>query len=159
MILQKTHQQDLRPVPGYPGFLASSCGQIFSEKSGIFKKQSSNKDGYKTILVWERGKDRYKKVHQFVALAFHGLPPSDRHTVDHINRDCGDNRAENLRWACPVVQAVNRDDFVSVQKRAKTIAREIELLSMHCDFQNVFSDGEMSILEKAMAVLTMKADQ
>lgn len=71
------------------------------------KRQSENDKGYMTVWIWERGRDRRKKVHQLVALAFHGDPPTPAHTVDHINQDKSDNRAENLRWACPTTQSRN----------------------------------------------------
>jgi hypothetical protein len=37
-------------------------------------------------------------VHQVVATAFHGKPPSDQHVVDHIDTNRRNNRPENLRW-------------------------------------------------------------
>ena len=97
-----------RPIPGLPGFFASADGQIWSEKTKTVKRQSV-KAGHKysTVLVWERGRDRPRKVHQLVALAFYGEPPTPGHTVDHINQDKLDNRAENLRWACVITQARN----------------------------------------------------
>ncbi len=107
MMLRNSQPFPWRPIPGYPGFFASEDGRIWSDKTDTMKKQSANEKGYMTVWIWERGRDRQKKVHQLVALAFHGLPPTDKHTVDHINRDKGDNRAENLRWACPVTQSRN----------------------------------------------------
>lgn len=37
-------------------------------------------------------------VHRIVAFAFLGSPPSDKHVVDHIDKDRRNNRPENLRW-------------------------------------------------------------
>lgn len=37
-----------------------------------------------------------------------GAKPSERHTVDHIDRDRSNNAASNLRWATPSEQALNR---------------------------------------------------
>lgn len=39
------------------------------------------------------------RVHYLVCYAFLGPPPSDKHTVDHLDRNRGNNRADNLRWA------------------------------------------------------------
>ena len=46
-------------------------------------------------------------VHRCVCLAFHG-EPRECDTPDHINRDRGDNRASNLRWASRREQQLNR---------------------------------------------------
>jgi hypothetical protein len=115
VMLRKTHQppeddnRQWRCVPGYADLFASSDGQIWSAKTGTLKKQRncSNGKGYKAIFLWENGRDRERRVHRLVTLAFHGLPPSEAHTPDHINRIRHDNRAENLRWATPIEQAAN----------------------------------------------------
>lgn len=38
------------------------------------------------------------RVHRIVATAFHGLPPTKEHVVDHIDTNKLNNRPENLRW-------------------------------------------------------------
>ncbi|CAL1519184.1 HNH endonuclease signature motif containing protein [Chitinophaga sp. MM2321] len=37
-------------------------------------------------------------VHRIVATAFHGVPPTEWHVVDHIDTNKRNNRCENLRW-------------------------------------------------------------
>lgn len=37
-------------------------------------------------------------VHRIVATAFHGIQPSEKHIVDHIDTNQRNNRPENLRW-------------------------------------------------------------
>lgn len=49
---------------------------------------SYNGTQYKSLLV-----------HRLVCRAFHGPPPTDKHEVAHNDGDCGNNAAENLRWA------------------------------------------------------------
>jgi hypothetical protein len=39
-----------------------------------------------------------ERVHRIVAIAFHGLPPTKEHVVDHIDTNKRNNRPENLRW-------------------------------------------------------------
>lgn len=38
------------------------------------------------------------RVHRIVATAFHGIPPTPEHVVDHIDTNRRNNRPENLRW-------------------------------------------------------------
>ncbi|MGN6638414.1 MAG: HNH endonuclease signature motif containing protein [Mucilaginibacter sp.] len=38
------------------------------------------------------------RIHRIVATAFHGLPPTKEHVVDHIDTNKQNNRPENLRW-------------------------------------------------------------
>lgn len=38
------------------------------------------------------------RVHRIVATAFHEVPPSKEHVVDHIDTNRRNNRPENLRW-------------------------------------------------------------
>ena len=66
------------------------------------------------VFVGHRGKDI--RVHQLMARAFFGPPPTDSHTVDHLKKHGGDitkersdNRIENLRWASKREQALNRN--------------------------------------------------
>lgn len=107
-------------MPGYADIYASHDGEIWSAKTGTLKAQRStaNGKGYKAIWLWENGRDRERRVHRLVILAFHGNPPSPGHTPDHINRDRTDNRAENLRWATPKEQASNSKPRESMSNRA-----------------------------------------
>ena len=51
-------------------------------------------------------------VHRLICLAFHGLPLSDKHdSVDHLDKNRGNNRADNLRWATIYEQ---RNNSVSI---------------------------------------------
>ena len=38
------------------------------------------------------------RIHRIVATAFHGLPPTKEHVVDHIDTNKQNNRPDNLRW-------------------------------------------------------------
>ncbi|MDI1318087.1 HNH endonuclease signature motif containing protein [Flavobacterium sp.] len=48
------------------------------------------KNGYNEIAT--------VRVHRIVATAFHGIPPTKEHVVDHIDTNKQNNRPENLRW-------------------------------------------------------------
>lgn len=47
-------------------------------------------------------------VYQLVCMAFMGPRPSDKHTVDHIDGNCSNDAAYNLRWATPKEQRENQ---------------------------------------------------
>lgn len=88
---------EVRPHPYLDGVLCRSDGAVFVPANGprpghlTFGHKMLN--GYRDAVV--SGKHYY--VHRLVAEAFHGLCPEGCE-IDHINRDRGDNRPENLRW-------------------------------------------------------------
>ena len=77
------------------GILVSSHGRLFSTWESTLMCAQKHQSGY--MIVDDRKGKRWK-VHRLVALAF--VPGRDifRDTVDHINEDKTDNRADNLRW-------------------------------------------------------------
>jgi len=58
-------------------------------------------------------------VHRLVAFLFIGDPPSQTHTVDHIDRNPQNNDAENLRWASRSEQNTNKEKRVSRRESPK----------------------------------------
>ena len=96
----------LMPVPGHPGFCATSDGHIVGRSGrpvGWVRP-----DGYVTVARRVDGRNFAPYAHRMVAAAFHGLPTPDAPEVDHLNGNRSDNRPANLRWTDPKGNAATR---------------------------------------------------
>lgn len=103
-------EQEWRPVVAYAGqYEVSDAGRIRSitrlkpyrddvrvARGRIISPTAVS--GYPRVLLWKDGKSKSVFVHRLVAEAFHGLPPSPRHQVNHKNGNRADPRATNLEW-------------------------------------------------------------
>ena len=96
-----------RPIPGYPGYEASSLGRVRSvarvitysngrqyRKSGRILRPVLNTEGYWKVTP---GKGKTATVHTLVLLAFRGPRPSGQ-DCRHLNDIRTDNRVENLEY-------------------------------------------------------------
>lgn len=77
------------------------------DNGAVFRHPRQGKRQRPMDAQWTFGKPNEKtgyveiagvRVHRIVATAFHGLPPTPKHVVDHIDTNCRNNRPENLRW-------------------------------------------------------------
>ena len=94
--------EEWRAIAGYGGkYLCSSLGRIKSLKhtdARILKTFINNK-GYERVCLCRFGQPRYWLVSRLVAQTFCPNPdPETCTTVDHIDGDTFNNRADNLRW-------------------------------------------------------------
>ena len=105
-----TEPEEWRPVPGHPGYEASSLGRIRSMDRWVAYSNGHQHFHSGAILrPMRRGKyhrvnlgpTRGKAVHVIICTVFHGKKPSKRHHVAHWNGNAHDDRAANLRWATP----------------------------------------------------------
>ena len=91
-----------RPIQGYKGkYLVSNLGRIKSLKhlkARILHTFINNK-GYERVCLSKDGEAHHFLVSRLVAEAFCPNPdPDNATTVDHIDHDTRNNRADNLRW-------------------------------------------------------------
>lgn len=97
-------------IIGFSRYLISSTGLAMTLETGYITQGSFSDNGYYNFhLVDDNGKSRIIPAHRAVAYAFHGIPPTSNHTsVDHINRNRGDNSVRNIKWATPSEQNLNK---------------------------------------------------
>ena len=106
-------QEEWRPVVGYEGlYEVSDCGNVRSVDRTIVNKNgitrllkgklihpivSGSERKYLQVHLSKNNKQEHVSVHRLVARAFvDGYEP--HLTIDHVNGNSYDNRAENLCW-------------------------------------------------------------
>lgn len=103
-----------KPVPSYPGLMASSLGRIclpvrsYEMPNGGIRTTNPKPTFGVVVTATKDASCRYMrmrsrhfgniKIHRAVCEAFHGPAPSKKHVVLHRNEDGTDNREANLRW-------------------------------------------------------------
>ena len=99
-----------KPVKDFEGlYEVSNLGRVKtlprSRVKGGILKPSTNKWGYLNCILWKNGKRKFFPIHRLVADAF--IPnPEGKSTINHIDCDRKNNRAENLEW-CTQKENVN----------------------------------------------------
>ncbi len=118
--------EEFRLIAGYPGYLASSHGFIYSKKRGGLKRLSPDigEQGHMRVQLHRAAKltrhgDRLL-VHRIILETFIGPAPSDDSEGRHRDGNPGNNATPNLLWGD---QAENRAD----SKRHGTYRRHAKL--------------------------------
>jgi hypothetical protein len=119
-------QQDWFPegTKDLAGLLVSSTGRIALD-TGVMFTGKPRKNGNRPFLY--SGSTKF--FHQALCLAFQGLPPSPKHSVDHANRDGFDNRPINLRWKTKEEQSSNMKNTKRIVRTCNTTGETTTYLS------------------------------
>lgn len=99
-----------RPIQDFPGYEVSNYGEIKSmdrkiiitggrvrPQKTILMRTSTDKDGYKKLMLSLPGKRKKVSVHSIVAATFIGPRPKGL-VINHINKNPADNKVSNLEY-------------------------------------------------------------
>ena len=99
-------KEEWKDIKGFEGaYMISNHGRVLSlprhgsrTTEPVLRSISLTKDGYPKVRLLYRGKDKTVRVHRLVAEAFIDNP-CGKETVNHIDGNKENNRADNLEWA------------------------------------------------------------
>ena len=88
-------------IPGFNGkYLISDMGNVYSTSKCKIMKKRLNQHGYYDIGLDLNNHNKTKRIHRLVAEAFvYNDDPINKTTVNHIDGDRSNNKANNLEWA------------------------------------------------------------
>lgn len=94
---QLTEVEEWREIRGFPEYLISNYGRVYSIRSDIIMKSRPSGWGYLQVILSDNGRMYTKSIHIMVAEAFvpgweEGLEPN------HIDGDKSNNQDINLEW-------------------------------------------------------------
>lgn len=112
----------------FPGYSATSNGQIIEDKTGKALTQSTNSSGYKIVRL-EGIRERHL-VSRLVLTAFIGPRPTKVHQADHLNGIKTDNRLENLEWVTPKENMRRREKRLNVHPNTPNKYTHTEITRM-----------------------------
>lgn len=118
------------PIPGYPGYEASSLGRVrrvapyvragaiigVPKKAAIAPRRVHNRTAHLAVTLSFEGQRRDALVHRLVALTFIGPQPDGKPLVCHRDDDPTNNCPENLFWGSA---ADNSADMVRKGRQAR----------------------------------------
>ena len=89
---------ECRDIPGYEGiYKISEYGDIYSIKTGKFRKARIGTHGYYQIDLYKNGECKWFRVHRLVALTY--IPnPYNLPVVMHLDNNKTNNHISNLIW-------------------------------------------------------------
>ena len=109
-------------IEGFENYLIFEDGVIINMDTG--REMKTHRDqGYYKISLSKNATQKTLLLHRLIALAY--IPnPDNKPCIDHINRDRGDNRLENLRWATCSENDMNRTCYSN--SNFQFISKQIE---------------------------------
>jgi hypothetical protein len=121
----------IKPIIGYPKYLISNDGRVFSldynhtKQTKILKPQNSH--GYKRIALCKNGTSKLTLIHRLVLIHFLRQPILDE-IANHKDGNKKNNYIENLEWVTPLenIRHAQKNGLIpSASKKKRVVARKL----------------------------------
>lgn len=86
-----------KEISGFPDYLVSDNGEVFSKRHGKILKPYNNYKGYEKVQLYVDGRSYKKRIHRLVAEAFINNP-EHLPEVNHKDLNKHNNAVSNLEW-------------------------------------------------------------
>lgn len=121
----------ISPIKGFEGYFVDELGTVYScKKNAGYNKptplhQRTDKDGYKEVGLYRKGKRYFRRVHRLVAETF--IPnPNHLPQINHKDGNPSNNKVDNLEW-CTCQDNLLHSFRVLKRKPSITTAKAIKL--------------------------------
>lgn len=123
-----------KTIPSWPGYQASTSGQIRSHRTGKLLSQSTKKGKhpYQRVHISQDGKAKYVLVHRLVLETFVGPCPGG-HQALHLDDNPRNNRLDNLRWGTPKENHSTINRKGTANGRSKLTPEQVRAIRMSYD--------------------------
>lgn len=118
--------EEWRQIRGFPNYMVSNLGNIYSKRSKRLLKLSLKKSGYLYVGLSDiHKKISHVRVHRLVATAF--IPnPDVLPVVNHKDEDKTNNRVDNLEWCTAKYNANYGTRNMKLKNRRSISVRAID---------------------------------
>ena len=110
-----------------PYEIDTSSGNVRRRDGCSVMSAKTNAQGYREVGL-RVPKRKFILVHSLVCWVAHGPRPVGKTSVDHADRDRGNNNSANLRWASHEEQASNRSDGCGRKRLLPFVPEEGEVV-------------------------------
>jgi hypothetical protein len=84
-------------IDGFGDYIIYDNGKVWSSKSDKFLSQSIDRDGYKSVTLYNPDSEKTARIHKLVAHTFIDNPENYTQ-VNHKDLDPSNNNVNNLEW-------------------------------------------------------------